>query len=361
MKKVLITGAAGFVGGNLAHRLLQDGHELHLLVRPDSELWRLDDIRGHVRMHAIDIANCERVRSTIDRVRPDWVFHLAANGAYSWQTNPYEMIQTNIAGIVNLLESSARAGCESFVNTGSSSEYGLQDGAPSENEALAPNSYYAVTKAAATHVCRYIAAKTGMRVTTLRLYSAYGPLEDPRRLVPTLILKARQRQLPPLVNPSTARDYIYIADVVSAYLAVVGANLKESGAIFNVGSGQQTTIAKIVEEVRSMFRLNVEPQWGAMPDRIWDTSTWVCNNNKIRHEIGWAPTHSLKDGLKKFADWLESEDRLATYISKQNQPENSTTMDGKEKADISSESSFAPMQHVFPRLTEQERKDIIQG
>src|SRR5205085_63861 len=128
------------------------------------------------------------------------------------------MIQTNLLGTVNLVEACIAAGCAAIVNTGSSSEYGFKDHAPTETEWLEPNSHYAVTKASATLFCHYTAQHWEGLLPTLRLYSVYGPYEEPSRLLPTVILHGLQNRLPPLVNPEIARDYIAVDDVCDAYL-----------------------------------------------------------------------------------------------------------------------------------------------
>jgi nucleoside-diphosphate-sugar epimerase len=154
MKRVVITGGTGFVGASLARRLLADGHEIHLLVREDFTSWRIEAIRQHVYLHEVNFVDGQNLIRRIDEIRPDWVFHLATYGAYSYQTDLQRMVQTNIIGTMNLVEACVKTGFEAFVNTGSSSEYGFKKHAPSETESLEPNSYYAVTKASATLFCR---------------------------------------------------------------------------------------------------------------------------------------------------------------------------------------------------------------
>ena len=203
MKRALVTGAAGFVGANLARRLLHEGHEVHLLVRPAAPTWRLDDLRSHFQFHEAVLEDAGAVAAIVRRVRPEWVFHLAAHGAYSSQNDWLRMVQTNIVGAMALVEACLQTGFEAFVNTGSSSEYGFKDHAPAEGEWLEPNSHYAVTKASATLFCRHTAQRHGVQMPTLRLYSAYGPWEDPARLIPTLLVHGMHGALPPLANPAT--------------------------------------------------------------------------------------------------------------------------------------------------------------
>ncbi|MCX6356677.1 MAG: NAD-dependent epimerase/dehydratase family protein, partial [Candidatus Aureabacteria bacterium] len=197
MKRVMITGATGFVGANLARRMLREKHEVHLLLRKGYQAWRIEGIRPAVSTHEVDLGNPGQLDRTVARIKPDWVFHLAAHGAYSSQTDPREMVQTNIVGTMNLVSACMKTGFDALINTGSSSEYGFKDHAPPETEWLEPNSHYAVTKASATLFCRYTAQRAKLPIITLRLYSVYGPYEEPTRLMPTLIIKGMEGVLPP--------------------------------------------------------------------------------------------------------------------------------------------------------------------
>jgi nucleoside-diphosphate-sugar epimerase len=304
MKRVLLTGASGFVGANLSRRLLQEGHELHLLLRPGYTPWRLRDLRQDVHLHLADLGDAQRLACLVRQVRPEWVFHLAAHGAYSWQTDVRQMIALNISGTANLLEACLQSGFEVFVNTGSSSEYGFKNHAPSEREVLEPNSHYAWTKAAATHLCACTARLHNLRIPTLRLYSAYGPYEDPARLVPTLIRQGLKGELPPLVDPDIARDFVYVEDVCDAYVLAARHTHQEPGGVYNVGTGVQTTIRSLVEAVRHLMDIAAAPCWNSMPDRPWDTSTWVADCRRIREELGWEPRHTLEQGLRQTIEWF---------------------------------------------------------
>jgi len=304
MKHVIITGATGFIGTNLTRRLLNEGHEIHLLVRPGYSPWRIQAIRGDVHLHEIELQDIESLGGIVRRIRPDWVFHLAASGAYSWQTDLAHMVQTNIVGTINLVEACLQAGFETFINTGSSSEYGFKRTAPTETEWLEPNSHYAVTKASASLFCRYTAQSRNVRLYTLRLYSVYGPYEEPKRLMPTLIRLGLKGKLPPLVNPETARDYIYVDDVVDAYLLAATRSVQELGAVYNIGSGVQTSLREVVHVARQVLGIVVEPEWGTMSQRIWDTNTWVADIQKSSDELGWHPQFTFQQGFRKMVQWF---------------------------------------------------------
>jgi nucleoside-diphosphate-sugar epimerase len=314
VKRAVVTGGSGFVGANLARRLLRDGHEVHLLLRHQGVPWRLDGIRAEAQRHQVDLEDRCGLTAAIATIQPEWVFHLAAYGAYSSQSDVHRMVQTNIAGTVNLVEACLVTGCEAFVNTGSSSEYGFTQHAPAETERVEPNSHYAITKAAATQYCRFTAQSTGVHLPTLRLYSVYGPYEEPTRLMPTLIVHGLRGQLPPLVDPTIARDYVFIDDVCDAYLLAAIQPAPEPGAIYNVGTGVQTPLSELVTIARDILPITAEPEWGSMPNRQWDTAVWVADNRKIRDALGWAPQHSLAHGLRRMVDWFQANpDILAFY------------------------------------------------
>lgn len=314
MKRVIITGGTGFVGANLARRLLQEGHEVHLLVRQGFAPWRIEEIRADVRLHEVDLGNRESLLPVIDEIRPDWVFHLATHGAYSSQNDLSQIVRTNILGTVNLVEACLKSGFEAFVNTGSSSEYGFKDHAPSEKEWLEPNSYYAVGKASATLFCRHTAQSRGVLLPTLRLYSVYGPYEEPARLMPALIVRGLRGELPPLVNPDVARDYVYVDDICEAYLLAATRTGQEPGAVYNLGTGVQTSLGEVVSTARKLMNITAEPQWGAMPNRQWDTSVWVADHRKALDELGWRPEFTFERGLGRMHVWfLENPELLRFY------------------------------------------------
>ncbi|HSQ00308.1 MAG TPA: NAD-dependent epimerase/dehydratase family protein [Candidatus Dormibacteraeota bacterium] len=310
MTRVLITGGTGFVGANLTRRLVRDGHEVHLLARATHDPWRIEAIRESIALHVADLQDLDGVIQTVERIRPAWVFHLAAHGGYSWQTNLGGIVATNVVGTANLLEACMRTGFDAFVNAGSSSEYGPKDHPAAEEEALEPNSYYAVAKASATLLCRHAARSRRFRIPTLRLYSVYGPYEEPNRLVPALIVHGLRGTLPPLTSPDTARDFVYVDDVVDAFLLAATRPGSDPGAVYNVGSGTQTPLRTLVELARQVLGIAMAPAWESMPNRAWDTNVWVADTRKIDRELGWRPMRTIHEGLTSTIRWLRGDPQI---------------------------------------------------
>lgn len=314
MTRVIVTGAAGFIGANVARRLLDEGLEPFLLTLPSSDQWRLAELNGEARVVPVDLADQGAVARVVSDVKPEWVLHLAAHGGYSWQTDADAILRANVVGTANLLSACRRSGVETFVNTGSSSEYGLKDHPPCEQESIEPNSIYATAKAAATLLCQQAAVSEGMNVSTLRLYSTYGPWEDPNRLIPALAVEGLRGTFPPLVAPDTARDFVWIGDVVDAYLLAARTRHSEPGAVYNVGTGIQTTVGEAAEIARDVLAIDASPSWGSMPPRRWDTDRWIADNTKIRARLGWRATRSFREGFTELASWLvERPDVLSHY------------------------------------------------
>ena len=303
-RSALVTGAGGFVGANLVRRLADVGHRVTGVIRPGGDRWRLSGIDGAVELLEVDLCDQDAVRQLVRRTTPEWTFHLAAHGAYSWQQDARRILDTNLTATVGLVDACRDVGCDAFVHAGSSSEYGLKDHAPSEDEPIEPNSCYAVAKASATMFCRYVSRSEGFPAVTLRLYSVFGPYEDPRRLVPAVVMRALKNELPPLVAPDVARDFVWVDDVVDALLLAAEKAPDRAGAVYNVGSGVQTTVATLVDTARRVLNIEAEPAWGTMPPRSWDTTCWVADNRRIRADLGWHPRTDVAEGLLRTAAWL---------------------------------------------------------
>jgi nucleoside-diphosphate-sugar epimerase len=301
--KSLVTGAAGFIGANLVRRLVDDGDDV-IAVTPDSESRaRLADVVDRIALWPpTELAELVR------RERVDRLFHLASHGAYSWQTERRRIYETNLLGTIDVVDAAAAAGVRAIVVAGSSSEYGRTGHPPAEDERLRPESDYAIAKAAATMFCEQ-AVERGVPVTTLRLYSVYGPFEDSRRLVPQLLSAALGGRLPPLADPETAHDFVYVDDAVDAFVVASEAAARAKVGTFNVGTGVQTTLAEIVELARDVFDVVEEPSWGGYAGRSWDSPVWVADPSRAQEVLGWRSQTALRDGLTRTAQWMREERR----------------------------------------------------
>jgi nucleoside-diphosphate-sugar epimerase len=304
-----VTGAAGFIGANLCRRLLSRGEEVHALLRPGSRTWRLNDLAGRLPLHFADLTDQAALDHVIDAIRPAVIFHLATHGAYHYQGEAERILLVNVVGLWNLHRACARVGFELLVNTGSSSEYGGKTFAMRESDVLDPNSFYAVAKSAQSLLCQHVGRTGGNPIVTLRLFSVYGPYEEPSRLVPQLMLAALDRRPIDMVEPGTVRDFVYIDDVVDVYLQVD--KLRElSGEILNVGTGVQTSLAQLVNVAGAINGQPIEAHWGRLPPRSWDASVWVADVSKLRRLTGSVPRTMVEQGLARTLAWFRDHHRF---------------------------------------------------
>ena len=181
---ILVTGASGFVGSRLVRRLVKTGADVHVFLRSSSDTRRLGDVPGHMERHGADLTDPSSLRTTVRRVRPRTVFHCASWGGHPGQTDAAAIFGTNLVGTFHLLAACEEAGFDRFVHIGSSSEYGMKTAPMSEEDEPAPVDAYGASKAGATLWCRAAAISRGLPIVTLRLFSPYGPWDDPARLSP---------------------------------------------------------------------------------------------------------------------------------------------------------------------------------
>ncbi|MBW2989041.1 NAD-dependent epimerase/dehydratase family protein [Candidatus Woesearchaeota archaeon] len=294
--KCLVTGGSGFVGANLVRALIEEGHKVALLLREKSRLWRLEGMMDKITPIYADLADKETLIQAVRRCQPDTIFHLAAYGAYpKSQKDPGLILKTNIIGSINLQQA---AGEIPIINAGSSSEYGIKDATMSEEDVCRPDNDYGWAKLSqALHF--QMAGKV-----TLRLFSVYGPFEEPSRLIPTLI-KAKIKNLPlSLIN--SVRDYVYVGDVVNAFMMCAKSYDKLRGEIINIGSGKQTSVKELLAVLDMAGKENSELgiSWNFEPVQK-EPARWQANINKAEGILGWSPKNTIGRGMRKTYGWWE--------------------------------------------------------
>ncbi len=309
-KKILITGASGFVGAVLLRRLVNDytRSKPYILLRSSSNTWRIKDILKKVNIVGVDITEGEKLKKELNKIKPDIVFHLAAYGAYPSQNKLGQAVKSNIVGTTNLLLALENVNYTLFVNTGSSSEYGYKNQPMKESDQLEPASYYAASKASATHICTAHGILNNRPIITLRLFSIYGPYEEPGRFVPTAVLSAiRGKDIEVVGGPK--RDFVYVEDVVDAYLACLKLNIFNQ-RILNICSGTQTSIEDTAKMIVKLAKSKSKVRLGKYKPRPWDTNYWVGDGKLTKKVLKWVPRNTLSKGLIESIKWFKSNSYL---------------------------------------------------
>jgi nucleoside-diphosphate-sugar epimerase len=302
-ERVLITGGAGFVGACVARDLIAGGREVHLLLRPESRPWRLAGLEGRYLAHPADLRDAAAVRRAVDACRPVDVYHLAAHGAYAFQKDRTAILTSNLLGTANLLDALAGHDYRVLVNVGSSSEYGHKDRPMHECDRLEPRTDYGVAKAAATLLCQAEALK-GRPVVTVRIFSAFGPWEDPTRLVPYVMGCCLRGKPPQVTVGHQPRDFIYVEDVVT--LLKIAATCPEArGLVLHAGTGQQHSVRTMVETILTVC--GGLPAWFGVRQTLPDEpACWVASIAETTARTGWEPRHDLRAGLERTWEWFRT-------------------------------------------------------
>jgi len=304
---VVVLGASGFIGANLFHTIAAYRNDVFAVVHQQKG-WRLTEVPDD-KIIMLDLNDAAATKNFVESIRPNTIFDCVAYGAYSFEEDAAKIYRTNFQSLVMRIELLAEQGIAAYVHAGSSSEYGVNSAAPDEDDICDPNSHYAVSKIAAANYLHYMGKQRSFPCVHLRLYSIYGQLEDTSRLVPNLLKKALEGSLPPFVDPKTSRDFVYVGDTCRAFV-IAAARIHHDlyGEVFNIGSGDKTTIADLAVLVKNEFQIVDEPQFGTMEGRSWDLPDWYSNPGKAERELGWKVTTTLAQGLHETSLWVSRMD-----------------------------------------------------
>ena len=309
LNKVLITGAAGFIGSQLTQRLIREGFEVGIIKRVNSDTWRIKDLSDKIVAYDVDLRDTQDVSKAVSHFRPDVIFHLATY--YAVEHKPQEiplMIDTNVLGSVNLLEASKDAMVKLFVNTSSCFVYRESENKLREEDDLSPLNLYALTKLQAEQACSFYAEKYGLKTITFRLFPPYGPADHERRLIPYVIKSLLNGERLKLTTGKQRWDFVYVGDIVDAYFKLLSVpELPQKHEIFNIGTGNADSVREVVSRIKEIVGGELEPEWGAIPHRkneVWFTCADI---SKTVTFLSWQPKMQiLEEGVEFTVEWYKN-------------------------------------------------------
>jgi NAD dependent epimerase/dehydratase len=317
-RKVMLTGAGGFIGSHLVETLVSEGALVRAFVRYNSRgslglLHQIhESIRSQVEIIYGDLRDLMAVEDAVRGV--SHVFHLGALIAipYSY-LHPVEVVETNVLGTLNILQAARSLGVERVVHTSSSEVYGTALHVPIEEaHPLQGQSPYSASKIGADKLAESFYCAYGLPVVTLRPFNTYGPRQSTRAIIPSIITQALTSDIVRIGNLDARRDLTYVTDTVEGFLRIAQVEAIE-GETFNLGTGQEVSIAELAQEIFSLMgkspKLAVEPA-RLRPEKS-EVQRLLSDNHRARQSLGWTPSVPLKEGLLKTINWIS--DNLALY------------------------------------------------
>lgn len=309
-RRVLVTGAAGFIGSHLTERLVNLGAEVTAFVRYNSAGNRglLDLLplptQQKIQYHFGDLCD----GTSLDRLDDvDTVFHLAAMIAipYSYQ-QPALVCDNNYRSTLNVLEWCRRHKISRLIHTSSSEVYGTaQQDFITESHPQEAQSPYAASKIASDKLVQSYHLSFDLPAVTLRPFNAYGPRQSARAIIPTIITQALTQDKVFLGAQHPTRDFSFIADTVEAFIRVAETPGIE-GRTYHVGSGREISIGQLADRIIALTGRDVQVVFD--PTRIRPTASEVnrliCDASRARTDLGWEPRTTLDTGLQQTIEWI---------------------------------------------------------
>ncbi|MHB8885631.1 MAG: NAD-dependent epimerase/dehydratase family protein [Methylovirgula sp.] len=300
-RRILITGATGFIGARIAERLHERGHRLALLIRDPQPTDRAAAIYGQCDLIVGDLGSPALYTDALRAFRPDTLLHAAWTGVAGADRNDPGQIR-NIAATADLLETAIAAGIESFVGLGSQAEYGPQNSKLDEQAPAKPTTLYGHSKHAACRVTESMCRLKQLRHAWLRVFSIYGPRDNPTWLIPSLIAKLNEGKVPELTKCEQIWDFLYIDDAADATVAIL--ETSSASGIFNLGSGQGRPLRETVMLLRDIVRPGAELGIGRIPYRADQVMHLEADMTRLFDATGWMPATELKRGLEQTVEWF---------------------------------------------------------
>ena len=317
-RRVLVTGAGGFIGSHLIERLVRTGATVRAFVRYNSRQDRgslryVDpQVLSAVEVVAGDLRDGQAVEKAMDGVA--FAFHLGAiiSIPYSY-TNPDEVVGVNVMGTLNVLNAARRHEVECLVHTSTSEVYGTARYVPiDEAHPLQGQSPYSASKIGADKLVESFWCAYGLPVVTIRPFNTYGPRQSTRAVIPTIITQALKADRIDLGNLEATRDFTFVSDTVEAFVKAVE-RPEARGQTVNLGTGREISIAQLCQMICRIVggEIPVVVDKQRLRPAGSEVGRLLARNDLSAEVLGWTPVVSLEEGMARTVDWIRA--HLADY------------------------------------------------
>lgn len=307
MNKIFITGATGFIGANLTHSLIEEGINVGMLKRRESNMFKLKNIASGLKVFDGDLKDIDDVNRAVSLFNPDVIIHLAAYYSVEHKKEDIlQMIDTNVLGTINLLQAANKAKAKLFINTSSCFVYKAAEEALKEDCRLEPVNLYALTKIQAEQACSFYSEHYKIPCITLRLFPPYGYWDNQRRLIPYLIRNFLDKTSPQLTSGKQKWDFIHVDDIVDAYKKILKISYIPLGhEIFNIGTGHTVSVENVSLQLRKIMKSKIALQWSSLPHRENENRFICADIQKAKNILKWEPKiNILEEGLEHTVKWF---------------------------------------------------------
>jgi len=293
-KRVLITGASGFIGRHLLHQLRTYGSHISTISRNNN------DFPKDIAQYVIDIKDTHAIEECVHAFQPDYIFHLAAYKERNESIQAfYSSIETNLIGSLNLFSAAKQlSSLQSIVTLGTAEEYGNNSPPFNERFRERPVTPYSFSKLCISHMGELFSHLYNLPVTIIRPTLAYGPGQGTDMFLPSLITSLLENKPFEMTLGEQTRDFIYINDLVEA-LIISSVNVKAHGQIINIGSGVPIKLTNMVKNIERMVGRHDLVKIGRKPYRIKEIMEYYVDVKKAEDILGWKAKTSIEDGLKE--------------------------------------------------------------
>lgn len=309
-KKVLVTGAGGFIGSHLIERLVKEGCKVRAFVKYNKgKCGNIDllqnDVKEKIEIIFGNVIDSDAVRRAAKNI--EIIFHLAAlvSIPYSY-SHPREVIETNVLGTLNVLIAGKENKVEKIIHTSTSEVYGTAQYVPiDENHILQAQSPYSASKIAADKIAESFYRSYNLPVAIIRPFNQYGPRQSARAVIPTIITQALTSDAIRLGTLTPTRDFTYVLDTVDAFIKIAESP-NSIGEVINIGSGFEISIGDLAKKIISIIGRDVKivsEELRVRPEKS-EVIRLLADIKKAKKLLGWEPKISLDEGLKKTIEWI---------------------------------------------------------